>query len=75
MSTELNYSSRHDYCMEYSRYRVYSSSVELNKASYSPNPLCIDQVICIVASRGRWYFSAENPDVLQCLLVSAHLEL
>ena len=35
--------------MEY-RYRVYSNSVELNKASFSPNPLCIEEIIFIIVN-------------------------
>ena len=45
-------------------YRVYSSSVELNKASYSPNPMCIEEVVCIIVSNARWHSSAQSADVL-----------
>ena len=50
--------------MEY-RYRVYSSSVELNKASYSPNPLYIEEIVCIIVSNARWHSSSESDDVLK----------
>ena len=70
MPAELKYSSMYNYCMDY-RYRVYSSSVELNNASCSPNPLCIGKVVCIIVSHARWHSSAENADVLTVF----HLEL
>ena len=46
------------------RYRVYSSSVELNKASYSPNPMCIEEVICTIVSHAMCHSSAESADAL-----------
>jgi len=44
------------------RYRVYSSSVELNKANYSPYLLCMESIICIIVS---WFLELDKVAVVK----------